>query len=82
MREYFSIVLVDLLCVFHPCRIDRYTPLACAAKAGNYDIMAYLLSIKDVTPEGVAKDEVHIEHKSRPCMITYTHSRTYRYLST
>ena len=40
-------------------RLDRYTPLACAAKAGNYDIMAYLLSIKGVSPEGVdGKEQV------------------------
>lgn len=33
---------------------EGYTPLSRAAEAGNHDIVAYLLSIKGVSPEGVA----------------------------
>lgn len=42
-----------------PCRCSKhYTPLACAAKAGNHSIVTYLLSIKGVSVEGVAIEDV------------------------
>ena len=41
------------------CRNEHDTPLSCAAKAGKHDIVAYLLTIKSVTAEGTAPDEVH-----------------------
>ena len=42
------------------CRRDRYTPLACAAKSGKYEIMAYLLSNSEVSPEGIRNEKVII----------------------
>lgn len=41
-------------------RCGRYTPLCCAAKKGKYDILAYLLSLTGVSPEGVEIEEVTI----------------------
>ena len=62
------------VCVLSPCfdmtRNKHHTPLSCAAKAGKHDIVAYLLTIKGVTAEGTAPNEVHT-------MYTHTHTRTH-----
>ena len=42
------------------CRFKGKRPLSYASEAGNHEIVAYLLSLEGVTPEGVAKDEVLI----------------------
>lgn len=62
-HEYITIYGIDLsdddivLCD-NTCRCGRYTPLACAAEAGNHNIVTYLLSIRGVSVEGVGIDEV------------------------
>ena len=40
-------------------RRSRYIPLCCSAKSGKHDIVSYLLSIREVTPEGVGKEQVY-----------------------
>ena len=60
---YTSLICSDIqvyscMCRVFLCRRSRYTPLCCAAKSGKHDIVSYLLSIREVTPEGVGKEQV------------------------
>lgn len=57
LTDHYTIVLCDNR---PTCRCGRYTPLACAAEAGNHNIVMYLLSIKGVSVEGVGIDEVRL----------------------